>query len=325
MSGTGGWQTQVAVQPAAFLAGSRTSQNPLFSYDAGPGGLVSGSSLFVGRWAWVTSPLDPNGTPTIANSFGNGPPNGFLLGLQQALNTTFLSNAGMQVQPGAQTALMTAGDWAVQNDGTTEAEYGQKVFAYVATGKSAFAAAGTIFGGASATGSTLAPATFSVTGSIAGNVMTVTAVGSGTVVAGGAISGTSIPTAPAPLVVSQLTGTPGGIGTYLLNTGEITAASETISGTYGLLTIGTATGTFAVGDVLTGAGGTGSIPAGATITQSLTGSGGSGATMAVNPTGTGAPTTLTASLAVETKFYARSTGLVGEPVKISSFSDAGGN
>jgi hypothetical protein len=111
----------------------------------------------------------------------------------------------------------------------------------------------------------------------------------------------------------------------LLNTGEITAVSETISGTYGLLTIGTATGTFAVGDVLTGAGGTGSIPAGATITQSLTGSGGSGATMAVNPTGTGAPTTLTASLAVPTKFIARSTGLPGEPVKISSTTDAGGN
>ena len=30
-------------------------------------------------------------------------------------------------------------------------------------------------------------------------------------------------------------------------------------------------------------------------------------------------------LAVETKFYARSTGLVGEAVKISSTSDAGGN
>jgi hypothetical protein len=324
MSGTGGWQTQVAVQPAAFIPGSRVSQNPLFSYDAGPGGLVSGASLFVGRFAWVTPPLDPNGGPTTANSFGNGAPNGFLMLNQQALNTTFLSNAGMQVQPGAQTALQIAGDFAVQNDGTTEAQYGQKAFAFVASGKATFATTGTVFGGASATGSTIVPATFSVTGSITGNIMTVTVVGSGTVTPGASISGTSIPTAPAPQVVAQLTGTPGGVGTYSLNVGEITAASETISGTYGLLTIGTAIGTFAVGDVLTGTSGA-TVTAGTTITANITGSGGSAGTMAVNISQTSGSGTITASLAVETAFYARSTGLPGEPVKISSYKDAGGN
>src|ERR1700735_630922 len=156
----GGFQTQVQTQPAAFIAGNRTSQNPIFSYDAGPGGLVAGSPCFVGRWAWVTQPLDPNGTPTIANSFGDGPPNGFVQLEQQALNTTYLSNAGMQIAPGFQCSLQIAGDFAVVNDGTTEAVYGQKVFAYVASGKSAFAAAGTVFGGASATGSSIAASTF---------------------------------------------------------------------------------------------------------------------------------------------------------------------
>ena len=34
MSGTGGFQTQVYDQPAAFIAGNRVSQNPIFSYDA---------------------------------------------------------------------------------------------------------------------------------------------------------------------------------------------------------------------------------------------------------------------------------------------------
>ena len=231
----------------------------------------------------------------------------------------------MQVQPGAQTALQIAGDFAVQNDGTTEAQYGQKAFAFVATGKVAFAAAGTTFGGASGTASSIAPATFSVTGSISGNVMTVTEVGSGTIVAGAPISGTNIPTLPAPVIVSQLTGTPGGVGTYSLNTGEITTVSETISGTYGVLTIGgTVTGTFGVGDILSGAGG-GGVVAGTTITQNLTGSGGSGGTMAVNLTQTVTSTTITATLAVETQFYARSTGLPGEAVKMSSFKDAGGN
>jgi hypothetical protein len=321
MSGTGGFQTQVFLQPAIGVAGDRWSQNPIFSYAAGPGGLVSGTSLFVGRFAWVTQPLDPNGSPSLANSFGNGAPNGFLMKNQQALNTTFLSNAGMQVQPGAQTALQVAGDFLVQNDGTTEAEVGQKAFAFVATGKVAFAAAGTIFGGASATASSIAASTFSVTGSISGNVMTVTVVGSGTVVVGGSISGTGIPTAPAPQIISQLTGTPGGVGTYALNVGEITTVSETISGTYGTLTIGTATGTFAVGDQLTGT----NVVAGTVITANLTGSGGTGGTMVVNNNTVVSSTTITASLAVETKFFARSTGLVGEIVKISSSSDASGN
>jgi hypothetical protein len=321
MSGTGGFQTQVYVQPAIGVPGNRASMNTIFSYDAGPGGLVAGTSLFTGRFAWVTQPLDPNGAPTIANSFGNGPPQGFLMNEAQGLNSTFLSFAGQQVQPGAMCTLQIAGDFLVQNDGTTEAQPGQKAFAYVATGKVAFAAAGTVFGGASATSSSIAASTFSVTGSIAGNTMTVTAVGSGTIVAGASISGTSIPTAPAPKVVSQISGTAGGIGVYALNVGEITFASGTISGTYGTLTIGTATGTFAVGDVLTGS----SVVAGTTITQNLTGSGGTGGTMAVDNNTVVSSTTITASLAVETKFIARSSGLPTEIVKMSSTTDAGGN
>lgn len=324
MSGTGGWQTQIYDQPAAFIAGNRTSQNPIFSYDAGPGGLVAGSSLFVGRFAWVTQPLDPNGTPSIANSFGNGAPNGFLMLNQQALNTTFLSFAGMQVQPGVQTALQIAGDFAVVNDGTTEALYGQKAFAYVASGKVTFAAAGTIFGGASATGSSVAAGTFSVTGSVSGNVLTVTTVGSGSLYPGATIANAAIPTNPGPQIVSQLTGTANGVGTYSLNEGEITvAAGSTITGTYGILTIGTATGTFAVGDVITGTSVVNTPPT--VITANLTGTGGTGGTMVVNNNTVVSSTTITASLAVETKFFARSTGLVGEVVKISSTTDAGAN
>lgn len=328
MSNTGGFQTQVYDQPAAFIAGNRTSQNPIYSYDAGPGGLVAGSSLFVGRFAWVTQPLDPNGTPTIANSFGGGVPDGFLMLNQQALNTTFLSYAGMQVQPGAQTALQVSGDFAAVNDGTTFAEYGQKAFTYVATGKVAFAAAGTVFGGASSTTAAVAASTFSTTASIASNVLTVTAVGSGTLVAGASIAGTGIPTAPAPKIVSQVLPliageTAGGVGRYNLNTGPLTVASETITGTYGTLTLGGASAVpFAVGDVITGS----NVVAGTKITQILTGTGGgAGDTVAVDNNTVVASTTITASVAVETKFYARSTGAVGEVVKISSVPNAGGS
>jgi len=324
---SGGFQTQVYNQPAAYIAGNRVSQNPIFSYDAGPGGLVAGSSLFVGRFAWVTPPPDSNGTPTVANSFGGGAPDGFLMLNQQALNTTFLSYAGMQVQPGAQTALQIAGDFAVQNDGPTEAQYGQKAFAYVANGKVAFAAAGAIFGGASSTAAAITAQTFSVTGSIANNIMTVTAVGSGTVVPGGSISGTAIPTGPAPKIVSQvlplIAGEAlGGIGRYALNVAEITTVSETISGTYGLLTLGGASATpFQVGGTLTGS----SVVAGTRVTQIVTGTGGgAGDTLVVDNNTAVSSTTITESLAVETKFYARSTGLPGETVKISSTTNAGG-
>ena len=321
MSGTGGFQTQVYSQPSPAVAGDRASQNPIFSYDAGPGGLVSGSALYVGRFAWVTSPLDPNGTPSLANSFGAGAPSGFLMRNQQALNTTFLSPAGMQVQPGAQTALQIAGDFWVVNDGTTEALYGQKAYADLATGKVSFAATGSPTTGPSATGSSIAASTFSVTGSIAGDVLTVTAVSSGTIVAGATISGSGI--ASGTKVLSQLTGTAGGAGTYRVSIPEQTVASTTVSGTYGTLTIGTltTTATFEVGQQLNA---TGSVVAGTTITQELTGSGGSGATFVVDNNTVVSSQVISALVTVETKFYARSTGLPGELVKISSTTNAGG-
>jgi hypothetical protein len=319
----GGFQQQVYNQPAAFVAGDRVSQNPLFSFDAGPAGLIAGSSLFVGRFAWVTAPFDPNGSPRIANSFGGGAPDGFLMRGQQALNTTYLSNAGNQVQQGYQTALQVAGDFAVVNDGATEAQNGHKAFAFVANGKVAFAPAGTIYGGSSSTAAAIAASTFSVTGSVADSVLTVTAVGAGTLVKGATIANAALPTNPGPKIVSQLTGTPGGIGTYQLNVGELTvAAGATITGTYGTLTLGGVSAVpFAIGDVLTGSG----VVAGTKVSQILTGTGGgAGDTVAVDNNTVVGSTTITASIAVETKFFARSTGLAGEVVKISSTTNAGG-
>lgn len=310
-----GFQTQVYDQPAAFVAGDRVSNNVLQSYLAGPGGLVSGASLFVGRFAWVTPPLDPNGTPEVANSFGAGLPSGFLMREQQGTNTTFLSNAGNQVLPGQECALQISGDFAVVNDGTGEALYGMKAYANLADGKVTFAATSAPTTIASATTSSIAASTLSVTGSIAGDVLTVTAVGSGTVVAGATLSGSGV--ASGTKVVSQLSGTAGGVGTYRVSIPEQTVASTTVSGTYGTLTVGTltTTPTFAVGQQLNA---TGSVVAGTTITQSLTGSGGTGATLVVDNNTVVTSQTISSVGNVETKWIARSTGLAGEVVKISS-------
>lgn len=66
----------------------------------------------------------------------------------------------------------------------------------------------------------------SVTASLASGVMTVTAVGSGTLYAGNTISGTGV--AANTQILQQLTGTTGGIGTYKV-TGTQTVASTTIT------------------------------------------------------------------------------------------------
>jgi hypothetical protein len=105
--------------------------------------------------------------------------------------------------------------------------------------------------------------------------------------------------------------------------GELTvAAGATITGTYGTLTLGGVSAVpFAVGDVLTGSG----VVAGTKVSQILTGTGGgAGDTVAVDNNTVVGSTTITASIAVETKFFARSTGLAGEVVKISSTTNAGG-
>jgi hypothetical protein len=185
MTGTGGFQTQVYLQPAAAIAGDRATQNPLFSYWAGPGALVAGSSLFVGRFAWTTAPLDPNGGPTIANSFltagaPNPQPQGLVLNAKQALNPTYLSNAGMQIQPGYEVDLMIGGDFWVVNSGTTQAlpqspgQASMKAYANLATGKVTFALTGAPTTSATSTASSIAAASSTFTGSISGNVLTVT-------------------------------------------------------------------------------------------------------------------------------------------------------
>lgn len=66
----------------------------------------------------------------------------------------------------------------------------------------------------------------SVTASIAGSVMTVTAVGSGTLYAGMCLDGTGV--RRGTIIMSQLTGTTGGVGTYQVST-SLTVASTTIT------------------------------------------------------------------------------------------------
>lgn len=120
-------------------------------------------------------------------------------------------------------------------------------------------------------GTTIAAGTTtSVTGSITGYTLNVTAVGSGALVVGGVLSGTGITTGT--YVKQQVTGTSGGIGTYLVSAQQ-TVTSTTITQSYGLMTVATiASGTLAVGQTISGAG----VTVGTIITALGTGTGGAG-------------------------------------------------
>jgi hypothetical protein len=313
----GGFQTQVYNQEAQAVPGDRASLNPIATFDAGPGGLVADpSGIIIGNFAWTTPPTDPDGQNTLATQVaGSGVPAGFAYNWTQALNTVFLSDASMLIPQGLPVALATQGDFWVTNSSASGAvQPGMKAYATFGTGAVTFAATASPTTTATSTASTISAQTFSVTGSIQNDILTVTAVGSGTVVVGGIISGTGISTGTQ--VTSQISGTAGGVGVYTISPSQQKSiASGTVSGTYGLLTIGgTVTGTYRVGQVISG----GTTSAGTVITALGTGTGGAG-TYIVNNTQTVASAALNAAGNVETKWAATSAGVPGALIRISSW------
>jgi hypothetical protein len=315
-----GFQQVVNDQPAVGVAGDFASLNQYFSYPAGPGGLVSGPmGCVVGRFAWAVAPADADGTPSQVNNFGSGPVSGFVHREQQGLITHYLEASSNLIPTGFQMGLMIGGDFWVENDGAAQALLGQKAYANFADGKVTFAATGSPTAGGTSTASTIAAETATVTASIVGDTLIVAAQSGAVLVAGALLaSGTNV--AAGTRVVRQLTSTAaggalGGTGTYAVSIPEQTVASESMTFSYGLLTIGgTVTGNFGVGDVLSTSGG---VTAGTTIYQNGTGAGGAG-TYYVGTTqtvGSGAINVLAVN--VETKWYAASSGMPGELVKIT--------
>ena len=301
------FQTSVSTVPAPAVAGDFASTNPREVYLAGPGALVSGpNGLTVGLAAWVDS-----ATHSIVSNSGAGPIAGIIHREQQGLITVYLQEASQVIPPGFNVTVMTNADLWVVNNGTTEALFGQNAFANYSNGQFSFAAAGANPNTSSVTGS-IAASTASVTGSISNNVLTVTAVGSGTLVVGGTLAGTGV--VAGTQITQQLSGTTGGVGVYLVNIGEQTVALGTITETYGTLTVSAVgSGVVGIGDVLSGTG----VTTGTAVTAFGTGTGGTG-TYIVSPTQTASSTAITAALSVQTKWFAVTTALPGELVKISA-------
>jgi hypothetical protein len=316
----GGFQGQVNVQPAPAVAGDFASSNPRSTFDAGAGGLVAGGSgVAVGLFAWVNPPHDPDGTALIATNNGSGNVAGFIHREQQALITTYLADATQVIPQGFGVTIMTQGDFWVKNNGTGPALFGQKAFANYTNGQASFFATGSGPTASISSGS-LGSQSLSFNGSISGDVLTVTAMGTGSIATGlvvGAVVSGGTGVVAGTQITQQLSGVTGSVGTYLVNNPEQTVASALLTATYATLTVTTVTGTIGVGDIITTTGGS-AIVAGTVITQLGTGTGGTG-TYYVNQIQTVSATTMVAALAAETKWYAVSNALPGELVKISSW------
>lgn len=309
-------QVQVAQAPATI--GDFCDKNPRYSYDAGPGGLVAGiGGAVVGHFAWATAPLDGDGAAATVTNTGFGPVSGFIHREQQALIVNYLASSGLTIQQGFGLTLMIGGGFWAYNAGATQAVPGMKAYANFADGSVTFAAAGSPANGGTSTASVLAAGAGSAfTGSITGALMTVSAVASGTLYNGTVVSGTNVVTGTQ--IVSQvlplLAGeTAKGVGRYNVSIGEQTVASESLTGAFGIITVGgTVAGNFAVGQTLTGSG----VNAGLSITDLGTGTGLAG-TYILNGTQTLSSQAINTASNVETKWFARSSGLPGEVVKIS--------
>lgn len=309
-----GFQSAVTLQPAIGVAGDFASHNPRANAIIGAGGFVAGPlGTYVGRFCWADySKVDQEGAPAEINNFGSGPVTGFVHREQIGALTVFMQSASMLIPAGYPLGnIFNAGDFLAVNDGAAPAVIGMKAYARFADGKVRFGAAGAPGSSGSATGS-IAAATSQVVGGIVGDILTVTAVNSGTVRRGTTISGGT--TVSGTKIVDQLTGTAGGVGTYRVSIPQAVDAGTTINGTYGIFTAASAlSGDFVVGSILTGTG----ISVPTTLTEFITGTGGLG-TYAVDVNTVVASTTISATDDVETRFYACNPAIVGDLVKMST-------
>jgi len=252
------------------------------SFIAGPEGVA------VGRFAWS----DANG---VVHNFGAGAPTGFVHREWNAIITAFMGSTSLVIPGGLPVTLFSAAGFLATNSGSSATAVGQKAYANNATGLVTFAATGNPPTSASVTAAiaanvvTGAIAANTATASISGTVMTVSATGAGSVLAAGqTVTGANV--AAGTVIVNQLTGTAGSTGTYTVSISQ-TAASGAVTMSGGGLTVSAVTtGTFAVGQTLTGTG----VVAGTTITALGTGTGGTG-TYAVSNNTVVSSTTITAS------------------------------
>lgn len=289
-----GFPKVVYTQQAPAVAGDFASTNTnKFSTIAGEGAFVAGpEGLTVGAFCW----RDPN-DDRVLHSFGRGPVAGFISreGLRADIITPGpgFPDASFTILGGSFVTAFNAGDFWMANNGASPSVIGQKAYANYANGLVTFGPTGTPPVSATATSATLQkivsastggalPTTNTCTGLISGTTLTISAVGSGSVLAGGVGQTVTANGVDANTqIISQLTGAAGGIGTYQVSISQTVASTAmTLSGGGLTLTGANTSGVFAPGMTISGT----NIPAGTTILAYGTGTaGGAGTYLVSNP------------------------------------------
>jgi hypothetical protein len=292
-----GFQTFVNQQPPPAVVGDFASMNPRTTVDAGPGALLADSAapVVVGNFAWAVNGI-AKGLKAVGAAVG------FVANELQTVITDYLGQSRLVVQAGFPVTLYSRGDfWAFVQGGVVNV--GDTIYADRDTG------APTVTSGAFS-------ATAVQTG--ASTTMTVSAVTAGKLEVGDVIAGTGVDAGLT--IVAQLTGTPGGAGTYTVstNTGftsttitstsgvtdtgykaatalaaDTTAINCSLAANTGVLTVGTVTGSVQIGANVSGTG----VPANLFILAQLTGTPGAAGTYQVNTIGP-AVTTFTGTFTV---------------------------
>lgn len=262
-----GFQGVINQYPAPAVEGDFASANPRSTVLAGEGSLVAGAGgVTVGRFAWVDT--TDNKTTYSRGTYPQAP-NGFVHREQQALITSWLGQTSKTVPEGMPVTLFNQGDfWAVVG-GSTAATVGAAVYATYADGSITIGSASASASSTASIGATTTAsigATFTASADTDDTKLVVTSV-TGLISVGDELDGTGI--TAGTTVISQVSGTPGGAGTYQLSASN-TASSATVTAFGDVLKVTAVTGLLSVGDTV-------SSPSGATITEQLTGStGGTG-------------------------------------------------
>lgn len=261
-----GFQTRVNQLNPPAVAGDFASANPRSTVLAGPGGLVTGFlGVTVGRFAWVEA------DGHTVNNFGDASaqPDGFVHRDQQALITQFLGQASNLVPQGFPITLHNSGDFWALNNGPAAMTKGLAIYASYTDGSiwTSAPAGASVTGSLGSTNTAAIGATFTATAASNPLELVVTAV-TGKISVGDTVAGTGI--ILGTMVVSQVSGTTGGAGTYLLSQAN-TASAATITSYGNVLVVSATTGLISIGDVVSGG------PVGAVVVSQISGTtGGAG-------------------------------------------------
>ena len=293
-----GFQTLVNNQPAPGVAGDFYGANPRAVVLAGPSNLVApAGGLIVGNFAWADLT-----TELVSQDYNPNGQLGFLRRSDQAIITEYLGFSTFVLNAGFPVTLFSQGDfWGLFAAGATP---GQKVYADPATGA-------LIAGGASAPAvtSVTASAGASFTGVVATNVLTASAV-TGYLTPGDIVNGAGVVDV---VLGAQLTGTPGGAGTYTFVHADVSSEAMTSTSTQ-LDVTAVGSGTLAAGDDINGTG----VTAGTQIVSQTSGTPGGVGFYTLSVGQRFASTTVTVN-AIATPWKVKSTAAAGDVAKISTW------